>query len=70
MGLSYDVVSFFFLTEFVTFVSRFVFSSFHGDEVTNEPCIAENKEPPNTPANIQACGMGALKCCVPLGIRS
>jgi hypothetical protein len=47
---SYDV-SFFFLTEFVTFVSRFVsVVSRIRDEVTNEPCIAENKDPPNTPA--------------------
>jgi hypothetical protein len=48
---SYDVVRFFFLTKFITIVSRFTFSSFTvKEEVTKDPCIAENKDPPNTPA--------------------
>jgi hypothetical protein len=64
---SYDVVSFFFLSKFVTIVSRFTFSSFAvKEEVTKDPCIAENKDPPNTLH--KPCGMGALRCYVQLGI--
>jgi hypothetical protein len=38
--------------------------SVHGYE---PPCIAENKEPPNTPAT-PAMWNGCIKCCAQLGI--
>jgi hypothetical protein len=60
---SYDVVSFFFLTEFVTLLAdSFSVVSRIRDEVTNEPCIAEIKI--QIHLQHQACGMGALECCV------
>jgi hypothetical protein len=59
MGLSYDVV--FLLLDRICNLQADSFSvvSWIRDEVTNEPCIAENKEPPNTPATSMW-----TKCCV------
>jgi hypothetical protein len=37
------------------------------DEVTNEPCIALNRDPPKQ-LLLLICGMDALVCCVLLGI--
>ena len=45
-----DVIRLFLLTKLVTIVMRLSFSSLSHEEVTSEPCIAENNEPPKTPA--------------------
>uniref|UniRef100_A0A452XHD9 Uncharacterized protein n=1 Tax=Aegilops tauschii subsp. strangulata TaxID=200361 RepID=A0A452XHD9_AEGTS len=49
---SHNIISFFLLTKFVTLISRFIFSSFPDQTrgYQKEPCIALNREPPNTPA--------------------